>query len=41
MCESSIEFDACFHHEYNDGIEHFGSQSKGFHYYVEDDSNFQ
>jgi len=35
MCESSIEFDACFYHEYNDDIEHFESQPEGFHYYFE------
>ncbi|KPW01844.1 TnsA endonuclease N-terminal domain-containing protein [Pseudoalteromonas sp. P1-11] len=32
MCESSLEFDACFHHEYNDLIESFGSQPEGFKY---------
>ena len=32
MCESSLEFDACFHHEYNDCIEVFGSQPEGFYY---------
>ncbi|GAA0786733.1 endonuclease [Shewanella aestuarii] len=32
MCESSLEFDACFHHEYNDFIEVFGSQPEGFYY---------
>ena len=32
MCESSLEFDACFHHEYNDSIESFGSQPEGFKY---------
>ena len=32
MCESSLEFDACFHHEYNDEIESFGSQPEGFKY---------
>lgn len=35
MCESSLEFDACFHHEYNDCIEMFGSQPEGFYYYFE------
>ncbi|WP_448565923.1 Tn7 transposase TnsA N-terminal domain-containing protein [Thalassotalea ganghwensis] len=34
MCESSIEFDACFHHEYNDNVEYFESQPMGFHYQV-------
>jgi hypothetical protein len=32
MCESSLEFDACFHHEYNEYIETFGSQPEGFYY---------
>ena len=32
MCESSLEFDACFHNEYNDFIEVFGSQPEGFYY---------
>jgi len=32
MCESTLEFDACFHHEYNDEIESFGSQPEGFKY---------
>ncbi|MBB1476855.1 hypothetical protein H5164_14630 [Shewanella sp. SG41-3] len=32
MCESSLEFDACFHHEYNDCIDVFGSQPEGFYY---------
>tara|TARA_R110002033_G_scaffold20300_4_gene51502 strand:- start:32221 stop:32850 length:630 start_codon:yes stop_codon:yes gene_type:complete len=32
MCESSLEFDACFHHEYNDCIAVFGSQPEGFYY---------
>lgn len=32
MCESPIEFDACFHHEYNNDIESFESQPKGFFY---------
>jgi hypothetical protein len=32
MCESTLEFDACFHHEYNDLIESFGSQPEGFKY---------
>lgn len=32
MCESTLEFDACFHHEYNDSIESFGSQPEGFKY---------
>ncbi len=32
MCESTLEFDACFHHEYNDLIENFGSQPEGFQY---------
>jgi hypothetical protein len=32
MCESSLEFDACFHHEYNDCIKVFGSQPEGFYY---------
>lgn len=32
MCESSLEFDACFHHEYNDFIKGFGSQPEGFYY---------
>ncbi|MCB2384286.1 hypothetical protein MO387_11665 [Shewanella sp. N2AIL] len=35
MCESSLEFDACFHHEYNDCIEVFGSQPEGFYYAFE------
>jgi hypothetical protein len=32
MCESTLEFNACFHHEYNDEIESYGSQPKGFKY---------
>ncbi len=32
MCESSLEFDACFHHEYNENIKAFGSQPEGFYY---------
>ncbi|MGO2409738.1 MAG: TnsA endonuclease N-terminal domain-containing protein [Pseudoalteromonas nigrifaciens] len=32
MCESTLEFDVCFHHEYNDLIESFGSQPEGFKY---------
>lgn len=32
MCESALEFDACFHHEYNDSIERFESQPEGFYY---------
>ena len=32
MCESTLEFDACFHHEYNDSIESYGSQPEGFKY---------
>jgi hypothetical protein len=32
MCESTLEFDACFHHEYNDEIESYGSQPEGFKY---------
>lgn len=32
MCESTLEFDACFHHEYNENIKYFGSQPKGFYY---------
>jgi len=32
LCESTLEFDACFHHEYNDEIESYGSQPKGFKY---------
>jgi len=35
MCESSIEFDACFHHEYNDEIKCFGTQPEGFYYHFE------
>ncbi|TVP11599.1 TnsA endonuclease N-terminal domain-containing protein [Shewanella sp. MSW] len=35
MCESTLEFDACFHHEYNETIEAFGSQPEGFYYYFE------
>lgn len=35
MCESTIEFDACFHHEYNNDIESFESQPKGFFYEFE------
>jgi hypothetical protein len=33
MCESTIEFDACFHHEYNESVQSFESQPQGFHYY--------
>ncbi|MBU2071778.1 MAG: TnsA endonuclease N-terminal domain-containing protein [Gammaproteobacteria bacterium] len=33
MCESSLEFDACFHHEYNENIKSFGSQPEGFYYH--------
>ncbi|TEW46165.1 TnsA endonuclease N-terminal domain-containing protein [Psychromonas algicola] len=32
LCESTLEFDACFHHEYNDEIESYGSQPQGFKY---------
>jgi hypothetical protein len=32
MCEGTLEFDACFHHEYNDLIESYGSQPEGFYY---------
>lgn len=32
MCESTLEFDACFHNEYNDSIESYGSQPEGFYY---------
>lgn len=32
MCESTLEFDACFHHEYNDAIKSYGSQPQGFKY---------
>ena len=32
MCESTLEFDVCFHHEYDDSIESFGSQPEGFKY---------
>ena len=32
MCESTLEFDACFHHEYNDDIKSFSSQPEGFKY---------
>jgi hypothetical protein len=32
ICESTIEFDACFHHEYNDDIKSFDSQPEGFKY---------
>jgi len=32
MCESTIEFDACFHHEYNDAIISYGTQPEGFKY---------
>lgn len=32
MCESTLEFDACFHHEYNDEIDSYGSQPQGFKY---------
>lgn len=32
MCESSLELDACFHHEYNDCIKVFCSQPEGFYY---------
>jgi len=32
MCESTLEFDACFHHEYNDEIKSYGSQPQGFKY---------
>lgn len=35
MCESSLEFDACFHHEYNENIKYFGSQPEGFYYNFE------
>ena len=35
MCESTLEFDACFHHEYSETIETFGSQPKGFYYCFE------
>tara|TARA_R110002050_G_scaffold46605_5_gene109586 strand:- start:10040 stop:10669 length:630 start_codon:yes stop_codon:yes gene_type:complete len=32
MCESTLEFDVCFYHEYNEAIEHYGSQPEGFEY---------
>lgn len=32
MCESALEFDACFHNEYNDAIESYGSQPEGYKY---------
>ncbi len=32
MCEGSIEFDACFHHEFNNSVESFRSQPQGFYY---------
>lgn len=32
MCEGSIEFDACFHHEFNHSVESFSSQPQGFYY---------
>jgi len=32
MCESTLEFNACFHNEYNDLIESYGSQPEGFKY---------
>ncbi len=32
MCESTLEFDACFHNEYNSDIESYGSQPEGFKY---------
>lgn len=35
MCESSLEFDACFHHEYNDCIVSYGSQPEGFYYHFD------
>lgn len=35
MCESSLEFDACFHHEYNNSIKVFGSQPEGFYYHFD------
>lgn len=35
MCESSLEFDACFHHEYNESVRTFDSQPEGFYYQFE------
>ncbi|MEL4474313.1 TnsA endonuclease N-terminal domain-containing protein [Shewanella algae] len=35
MCESSLEFDACFHHEYNESVRTFDSQPEGFYYQYE------
>jgi hypothetical protein len=32
MCESTLEFDVCFHHEYDDEINSYGSQPEGFKY---------
>ncbi len=32
LCESSLEFDACFHHEYSDNVKSFKSQPEGFRY---------
>lgn len=32
VCEGSIEFDACFHHEFNNSVESFSSQPQGFYY---------
>ncbi len=35
MCESSLEFDACFYHEYNESVRTFDSQPEGFYYQFE------
>lgn len=35
MCESPLEYDACFHHEYNEDVISFASQPEGFYYQFE------
>ncbi|WP_376707912.1 TnsA endonuclease N-terminal domain-containing protein [Parashewanella spongiae] len=35
MCEGTIEFDACFHHEFDEDVVSFESQPKGYKYHFE------
>lgn len=35
MCEGSLEYDACFHHEYNEDVLSFVSQPEGFYYQLD------
>ena len=38
LCESSIEFDACFHHEYDENVLFYESQPKGYYYILDGQS---